>query len=83
MSDLLRFSTFLFLFYKKNEFYVSFQYRQLIHLGGTSIKGAVKYLMDAVMTNEMQTTFNCEGRIEWKTKNNEYKTGFKKTRLPL
>ena len=58
-----------------------FQYRRLVCLGGSSIKGAVKYIMDTVMTNEMQTKFNWEGRIGWKTKDNEFKRGFKKTNV--
>lgn len=33
------------------------------------------------MTNEMQTKFNWEGRIGWKTKDNEFKRGFKKTNV--
>ena len=45
------------------------------------MKKSVKYMVDTVLTNEMQTKFNWEGRIGWKCKNNEHKLGFKKAKI--
>lgn len=45
------------------------------------MKMSVKYIIDACLTNEIQKKFNWEGRLGWKTKTNECKTGFKNTKL--
>lgn len=54
---------------------------RLRRLGGTNVKTSVKYIVDTILTNELQTKFNWEGRIDWKTKNNECKMGFKKSKI--
>lgn len=48
-------------------------------LGGNNIKVAVKFIVDATMTNALQTKFSWEGRLGWKTKTNEVKRDFKTT----
>lgn len=50
-------------------------------LGGTSVKSAVKYMIDYCMSSSLQNQYNWEGRLGWKTKTNECKRGFKKTHL--
>ena len=58
-----------------------FQYYRLLTYGGTNLKMAVIFNVDACLTNHMQMKFNWEGRMGWKTKANENKTGFKATHL--
>lgn len=38
-------------------------------------------MVDACLTNDMQIKFNWAGKIGWKTKANEYKIGFKNTKI--
>lgn len=61
--------------------YISFQKQKLSRIGGSDVKMAVKLIVDAVMTNAVQSKFNWEGRLGWKTKNNEVKRAFKPTKL--
>ncbi|KAK4329150.1 hypothetical protein Pmani_000492 [Petrolisthes manimaculis] len=55
--------------------------RRLEVLGGSSLKIAVKSVMDTILTNSLQQKFNWEGKTCWRTKDNFTKKGFKSTKV--
>ncbi|KAK3855814.1 hypothetical protein Pcinc_037810 [Petrolisthes cinctipes] len=55
--------------------------RRLEVLGGSSLKIAVKSVMDTILTNSLQQKFNWEGKTCWRTKENFTKKGFKSTKV--
>ncbi|KAK4329145.1 hypothetical protein Pmani_000487 [Petrolisthes manimaculis] len=57
------------------------QVRRLEVLGGSSLKIAVKSVMDTILTNSLQQKFNWEGKTCWRTKDNFTKKGFKSTKV--
>ncbi|KAK3878722.1 hypothetical protein Pcinc_016669 [Petrolisthes cinctipes] len=55
--------------------------QRLQFLGGSTVKAAVKSMIDHCMTSGLQYEYNWEGRLGWNTKTNTTKRGFKNTRL--
>ena len=67
-------------FVPKHYYFVNpLQTNYLLRLGGPNLKGAVKLIMDSILTNSLQGQFNWTGRLGAKSANLVPKTAFKDT----